>query len=225
MACSTETAGTVQADPRPSAAVVSEVLLYREGLAAGLFRLGTFRQVVPASPRDLPVLLESFRSGVMFVDVSRTDSRGAARVARKLAPDLLVIGFGMTSDDEGLAGAEAGITAFVDHEGTIEDLNLAAERAMKGVPVCPARLMSRLLQRVEQMASAPKLHGAAHLTGRERQIASLVESGLSNKEIAGSLSLSPATVKNHVHMILDKLNLSRRCLIMRDHLEVAPGRP
>jgi DNA-binding NarL/FixJ family response regulator len=214
MASSTETVGTVQADPRSCAVVVSEVLLYREGLAAGLARLGAFRKVVAASPGELPGQLESFEAGVMFVDVSRTGSCGAARAARKLVPDLLVIGFGMTSDDEGLAGAEAGITAFVDHEGTIEDLNAAALRALRGVPVCPAPLMARLLRRVEQMAGAPRAGTGTHLTRREREIASLVESGLSNKEIAGALKISPATVKNHVHIILDKLNLPRRRLIM-----------
>lgn len=215
----------VHPDARPSAIVVSDVLLYREGVAAGIARLGDFRLVVPIPVRELRAQLELLRADVMFVDVSRIDSYGAARLARKLAPGLLVIGFGMASDDDGLAGVEAGMTAFVDHEGTIEDLNLTARKALKGVPVCPARLMTRLLQRVEQMASAPRLPGAAHLTRRERQVASLVESGLSNKEIAGALSLSPATVKNHVHMILDKLNLPRRCLIMRDHLEAPPGRP
>lgn len=215
----------VNPDSRPSAVVVSDVLLYREGVAVGIARLGDFRPVVPVSLRELPAKLESLRPDVMFIDVSRIDSFGAARLARKIAPGLLVIGFGMTSDDDGLAGVEAGMTAFVDHEGTIEDLNLTARKALKGVPVCPARLMTKLLQRVEQMASAPKMNGAAHLTRRERQVASLIESGLSNKEIAEALSLSPATVKNHVHIILDKLNLPRRCLIMRDHLETPPARP
>jgi two-component system nitrate/nitrite response regulator NarL len=207
---------TGRSDRRPSAVVVSEVLLYREGVAAGLSRLGDFRQVVPVTARELPALLESLRVDVMFVDVSRSGSCDVARLARRLAPQLLVIGFGMTSDDEGMAGAEAGMTAFVDHDGTIEDLNLTARRVLKGVPVCPARLMSRLLQRVEQMAGVSGTDGSAQLTRRERQIASLVESGLSNKEIAGTLNISPATVKNHVHMILDKLNLPRRRLIMLD---------
>src|SRR4051812_46959616 len=114
----------VHGDPQPSAVVVSDVLLYREGIAAGIARLGDFRPVVPVSLHELPALLESLRADVMFVDVSRIDSYGAARLARKLAPGLLVIGFGMTSDDDGLAGAEAGMTAFIDHDGTIEDLNL-----------------------------------------------------------------------------------------------------
>ena len=52
------------------------------------------------------------------------------------------------------------------------------------------------------------------MTQREREIAALVEEGLSNKEIAGMLDISPATVKNHVHIILDKLNLPRRRMIM-----------
>jgi two-component system, NarL family, nitrate/nitrite response regulator NarL len=198
---------------RPSAVVVSEVLLYREGIAAGIARLGDFRPVVPACARELPALLESLRPAVMFVDVSRSASCDTARLARTLARGLLVIGFGMTSDDEGLAGAEAGVTAFVAHDGTIEDLNSTARAALNGVPVCPAPLMTRLLQRVEQMASIAR-PASAGLTRRERQIASLVEDGMSNKEIAGALNISPATVKNHVHMILDKLNLPRRRLIV-----------
>lgn len=208
--------GAGRADPRPSAVVVSDVLLYREGLAAGLAGLGEFGRVVPVAAGELPALLESLRPDVMFIDVSRRDSCEAARLARRIVPRLLVIGFGMTSDEEGMAGAEAGMTGFVDHDGTIEDLNRTARRALRGVPVCPAPLMSRLLQRVEQMASLPSAGGGGQLTRRERQIASLVETGLSNKEIAGRLNISPATVKNHVHMILDKLNLPRRRLIVLD---------
>src|SRR5438270_838359 len=50
----------------------------------------------------------------------------------------------------------------------------------------------------------------APLTSRERQIAALVASGLPNKEIARRLRLGHATIKNHVHNILQKLNLQRR---------------
>lgn len=204
-------------DVRPGAVVVSDVLLYREGLAAGLGRTGDFQHVVGASPDELPDLLEEFSPQVMFVDVSRPGSCAAARLAKRLVPQLLVIGFGMSSDDQGVAGAEAGVTAFVDHEGTIDDLSHAARRAMNGVPVCPPPLMACLLRRVEELAFASGGPAAtAHLTRREREVACLVETGLSNKEIAGTLKISPATVKNHVHMILDKLNLSRRRLIAVD---------
>ena len=54
---------------------------------------------------------------------------------------------------------------------------------------------------------------SSRLTDREREVASMVGDGLSNKEIAGMLRISPATVKNHVHNILDKLDLPSRSAI------------
>jgi DNA-binding CsgD family transcriptional regulator len=45
------------------------------------------------------------------------------------------------------------------------------------------------------------------LTRRESEILQLVASGLQNKEVAQKLGLSLATVRNHVHNILDKLGL------------------
>ena len=48
------------------------------------------------------------------------------------------------------------------------------------------------------------------LTRREQQIVELIGAGLSNKQIAGWLHLSLHTVKNHVHNILEKLDLPDR---------------
>ncbi len=51
------------------------------------------------------------------------------------------------------------------------------------------------------------------LTPREREIAELVSQGLSNKEIAARLVISPRTAEGHVEHILAKLNLSSRAQI------------
>ena len=45
---------------------------------------------------------------------------------------------------------------------------------------------------------------------RERQVVDLIGEGLSNKEIATELGIEVATVKNHVHNILEKLDVNRR---------------
>jgi DNA-binding CsgD family transcriptional regulator len=45
------------------------------------------------------------------------------------------------------------------------------------------------------------------LTGREQEILRWVAAGLQNKEIAQKLELSLATVRNHVHNILEKLQV------------------
>ena len=206
--------GGSRATARPKALILCDVLIYREGIAAGLSQIGDLDIVGAICADELAAALSGKVIDIVFVDISRACSRDAVRAALEISSELHVIGFGMTCEDEGLAGAEAGVTAFVDHNGTIADLNQAAMRVLSGIPVCPPRLTTRLLQRVAQMAGHGRFDSDAHLTQRERQIASLVEQGLSNKEIAGALSISPATVKNHVHMILDKLNLPRRRMIM-----------
>jgi two-component system nitrate/nitrite response regulator NarL len=48
------------------------------------------------------------------------------------------------------------------------------------------------------------------LTNRELEIVDLIDRGLSNKEIARHLCIEVPTVKNHVHRILDKLQLGGR---------------
>jgi two-component system, NarL family, nitrate/nitrite response regulator NarL len=50
----------------------------------------------------------------------------------------------------------------------------------------------------------------AMLTERERQIAKLVSSGLSNKEVGQQLNLSAGTIKVHLHNIYQKLEINNR---------------
>jgi DNA-binding NarL/FixJ family response regulator len=72
-------------------------------------------------------------------------------------------------------------------------------------------------------------HSRSHavLTQRERQVVSLIERGLSNKEIARDLGIQVTTVKGHVHNILEKLDARRRSEIVarvRDGRGSRPGR-
>ena len=53
----------------------------------------------------------------------------------------------------------------------------------------------------------------AGLSPRELEVAALVAQGLSNKEIANQLFVAVATVKDHVHNILEKTGLSNRAAI------------
>lgn len=54
----------------------------------------------------------------------------------------------------------------------------------------------------------------APLTARQRQVALLVIDGLSNRQIASQLGISIATVKDHVHAILVRLNLPSRVALI-----------
>jgi ATP/maltotriose-dependent transcriptional regulator MalT len=56
----------------------------------------------------------------------------------------------------------------------------------------------------------PQVVPPARLTAREREVMQLVDEGLSNKQIARRLSIELPTVKNHMHHILQKFQVSRR---------------
>jgi len=62
-----------------------------------------------------------------------------------------------------------------------------------------------------RLAPKPRpLRDGPALTPREREIVRLIGDGLSNKAIAHTLHIELATVKNHVHNILDKLSVDKR---------------
>ena len=51
------------------------------------------------------------------------------------------------------------------------------------------------------------------LTRREREVLRLIQSDMSNKEIARALDLQLSTVKNHVHNVLAKCGATARAEI------------
>ena len=56
---------------------------------------------------------------------------------------------------------------------------------------------------------------AAPLSGREREVLTLIASGATNREIAGELHLSPHTVKEHTSALYRKLDVRNRAEAVR----------
>ena len=71
-------------------------------------------------------------------------------------------------------------------------------------------MAASLFSRVAELAGEREVESAVKLTAREVEIINKIADGLSNKEIAHQLNIEEQTVKNHVHNILDKLQLHNR---------------
>jgi DNA-binding NarL/FixJ family response regulator len=76
-------------------------------------------------------------------------------------------------------------------------------------------------------ASIPARMGLARLSRRQFEVLEMMTGGLLNKQIAGQLGLSEATVKAHVSSILIKLNCRRRTQATAAYMKLAGlgGRP
>jgi DNA-binding NarL/FixJ family response regulator len=79
---------------------------------------------------------------------------------------------------------------------------------MRGEVRCSPRISGWLLRELRHRPNISEL--GERLTSREIQILRLISQGLSNKEIARELGISVATVKNHVHSVLEKLGVQSR---------------
>ncbi len=119
--------------------------------------------------------------------------------------------------DEYVYGAlRAGASGFLLKDTPPADLLAAVRLIAAGegllAPSVTRRLIAEFARRPEPARPLPRrLYG---VTGREREVLTLVASGLSNMEIAERLTLSPATVKTHVSRLLGKLNARDRAQLV-----------
>jgi PAS domain S-box-containing protein len=72
------------------------------------------------------------------------------------------------------------------------------------------RAESALARKAAWRPVAAKVSGRPHLTEREREVMTLVASGLQSGEIAERLFLSPETIRSHVHNAMGKLGSHTR---------------
>lgn len=93
--------------------------------------------------------------------------------------------------------------------GSLGDVEFAAAVA-RGSAMSADEAVALALRERPVPSAAPTPRASTVLTRREREIASLVGEGLSNKEIAGKLVISVRTVEAHVEHILTKLDFTAR---------------
>lgn len=125
----------------------------------------------------------------------------AIRSLRKAHPKLRFIVLTTYDGDEDIHRAlEAGAQAYLLKAMSHSDLANAIRTVASGLKFIPPSVSRSLADRLPH----------SRLSTRELQVLELIVKGHSNKEIGDKLSISEATVKWHVNMILSRLNVSDR---------------
>ncbi len=164
----------------------------------------TGREALEVARHELP--------DVVLMDVRMPDMDGleATRRIKEERPRTAVIMLTMHDNPAYLRDAlKAGAAGYLLKDVSKDELIDAVRQVATGGAFIESQMLKGMLS--EMKPSGPAAGQAAkNLTKREREILALVAEGMSNREIAEKLVLSPETVKSHVAAILEKLNVSDR---------------
>ena len=196
-----------------SLVVVARVRFYREGLADLFDREEGFSvAATAAAAAQALTLIRDLKPDIALI---ATDLETGPTLVHEIAasrPETRVVVIGIADDHPDVMPlAEAGVAGYVTSDASAEEVITVVRGVAQGEAPCSPRIAAALLERVATLARERGSRATtAPLTARELEIVALIDLGKSNKEIATDLSIEVTTVKNHVHHILEKLNVERR---------------
>lgn len=193
--------------------IVGDVRLYREGIERALRDYASIDVVGTASEHQAAIAATRARKpDIVLFDYAMRDSLSCVRGLLACVPGVRVVLLTVPEvTAEVIACAEAGVVGYVTRESSIDDLVRSIEAAQRDELCCSPRIAGALFQSLSIRTSRSSETAAVlALTPRESAVLERIEKGLTNKEIAVALGIEVATVKNHVHNLLEKMNVQRR---------------
>jgi len=199
--------------------VVAEGTRIHTQLLAEALRNDRGLQVVAAASNSEELLAAVTRVPIDVVVISHNlDNRPGhgtevLREMRALRPQIKgVILLDSSKPEEILACFRAGARGLFSKEERLESLCKCIRTVHEGQIWARSADLDHAL---EALANSPLVRSTNHkgielLSARERQVIQHVAGGMSNREIAVALNLSPHTVKNYLFRIFDKLGVSSR---------------
>ena len=150
---------------------------------------------------------------------TRLSDQGAIKLTKaltELAPTTKVLALGLTEEkNRVLRYVEAGAAGYILKDDSLEDLINTVRAAQEGKVFVSPQIAAAMMERLSDLAQMfsdveNNVTDTAGLTARELEVLELISNGLTNQEISEQLVIEIGTVKNHVHSILDKLNVGSR---------------
>lgn len=192
----------------------------REGLTSVLESKGDIEVVgLAADGREAVQRARELAPDVVIMDISMPNMNGveATRQIKKESPQIGVVVLTMYGDEEYIFDlVRAGAAGYLLKDTDSAQIAKAIRAVSKGESMIHPSIAAKILNEFSNLSSGkPKKNaraskGANELTDRELEILKLMADGKANKEIANELDLSDKTIKNHIHHIFRKLNVTDR---------------
>ena len=210
---------TTPSDRKPiRVMIVDDHLLVRDGLELLVSTFEDLEVVAVAEDGEEAVrLCRQAQPNVILMDVVMPNMDGPTATARirEAWPHIQVLALtSFVEEDLVQRAIGAGAIGYLLKKVSATELAEAIRAAHLGRSTIDPDAMQLLIR----SARRPPLLGH-DLTAREREVLALLAEGLTNKEIAEKLTLSPATVRVYVSHILSKLGAGNRTEAARLALE------
>ncbi len=197
--------------------IVDDHPLVRRGLAELLAAEKDLEVCGEAADADEAVrLIEQRKPQVVVLDLSLKNSNGIELIERIKARDNGVRVLVSSMHDESLFAERvlrAGGMGYINKQEPIEKLILAIRQILQGDVYLSPRMAGRLLQAA---VGAPLYRNPIEtLSNRELEVFQFIGQGMTTKQIAQKLELSPKTIETHREKIKSKLNLANSIELSR----------
>ena len=203
--------------------VVDDHPMWRAGVARDLQERG-FEVVATASDAASAVRIAgTVRPDVVLMDLNvgtQTGVEATQQIVAALPATRVLVLSASGEHSDVLEAVKAGASGYLLKSASVEELVDAVSRTADGATVFTAGLAGLVLGEYRRMAAQPAgPESSPELTGRETEVLRLVAKGMTSKQIADRLTISPRTVENHVQSTLRKLQLHNRVELARYAIE------
>ncbi|MCR5836192.1 MAG: response regulator transcription factor [Lachnospiraceae bacterium] len=154
--------------------------------------------------------LRTIECDVALVDLNMKGMGGIELIGylKSMYPKIKILVLTTFYDDKNITDAiTKGADGYLLKDSGKDAILGAVEQLMKGVSVLDPKVMMRLTALMNNKNTEDLLQ---EMTGREREVASLLSKGMTNRQIADSLYVSEGTVKNYISSIYDKTGIHDR---------------
>lgn len=169
---------------------------------------GTAEEALELAPRLRPDVL------LVDIDLPGMDGVGLVRELAPRLPETRIVMLTVSSADHHVLDATRyGACGYLTKDLSPDALLRAVRSAADGELAMPRRMAARLMHRlVDASRHAPTTRdpALASLSARELEVLRLLARGLTDREIADALLVSPRTVESHVSNVLHKLGARNR---------------
>jgi two-component system NarL family response regulator len=209
--------------------LIDDFPLVQEGIAVALGADPAIEVVGRATTAEAGfACVTKCRPDIVLLDLRMPGTSGTALLERLRAavPEVKVLV--MTASEKAdrlLQAMRAGAAGYLTKRATQRELIEAVITVHAGGTVVPPQLAGEVLRDYGRAPSNGDAHAVARplLTVRERDILTMVSRGLTDKEIAAAMFVSPRTVQNGLARIREKTGGGRRAELARwavEHLAV-----